>query len=204
MKRERSCHILAVEPEFSPETGWLSDLHHPIACPDTRSAQGLFDTFLIMMYLMSEARGEHAYRVMTWWTCADTGLAKSDSAPNAIHFTTPVEPAGAEGRWTPEELLLASIAGCFTTTFWSIAQSAQFIFTDLIVKASGTVLITEYGYTLNEIVIRPVLTVASSKEANRARGLLNRAENLCLVSRAIHARLSFQPQVQIAEVSTLV
>ena len=53
---------------------------------------------------------EHAYRVAAWWTSGRTGLAKSDSAPNAIHFTAPTEFGGLEGRWTPEELLLAAIA----------------------------------------------------------------------------------------------
>jgi len=59
---------------------------------------------------------EHAYRVAAWWTSGRTGLAKSDSAPNAIHFTAPTEFGGLEGRWTPEELLLAAVAGCYTTT----------------------------------------------------------------------------------------
>ena len=66
---------------------------------------------------------EHAYRVAAWWTSGRTGLAKSDSAPNAIHFTAPAEFGGLEGRWTPEELLLAAVAGCYTTTVRAIAGS---------------------------------------------------------------------------------
>ena len=33
---------------------------------------------------------EHKHRVVAWWTSGQTGLAKSDSAPNAIHFAAPV------------------------------------------------------------------------------------------------------------------
>ena len=58
---------------------------------------------------------EHAYRVAAWWTSGRTGLAKSDSAPNAIHFTAPTEFGGLEGRWTPsavtEPTLLTPPAG---------------------------------------------------------------------------------------------
>src|ERR1700674_49884 len=86
--------------------------------------------------VMSE---EHAYRVAAWWTSGRTGLAKSDSAPNAIHFTAPTEFGGLGGRWTPEELLLAAVAGCYTTTLRAIAGSARFDFTDLQVEACGTV-----------------------------------------------------------------
>ena len=88
---------------------------------------------------MSQQSGEHSYRVAAWWTSGRSGLAKSDSAPNAIHFTAPTEFGGLEGRWTPEELLLAALAGCFTTTLRSISGSAQFVFTDLEVETRGTV-----------------------------------------------------------------
>jgi peroxiredoxin-like protein len=142
---------------------------------------------------------EHAYRVSAWWTSGRTGLAKSDSAPNAIHFTAPTEFGGLEGRWTPEELLLAAIAGCYTTTVRSIAGAAQFNFTDLQVEASGTVRRADSGYSFNEIVIRPNLKIASDEEKERALELLKRAERLCLVSRAIGTTIKFEPQLGIVK-----
>jgi peroxiredoxin-like protein len=140
---------------------------------------------------------EHAYRVAAWWTSGRTGLAKSDSAPNAIHFTAPTEFGGLEGRWTPEELLLAAIAGCYTTTLRAIAGTAQFNFTDLQVEASGTVRKAESGWTFAQIVVRPNLKITSAAERERALDLLKRAEKLCLVSRAIGTTLKFEPQLEI-------
>jgi hypothetical protein len=32
---------------------------------------------------------EHKHRVVAWWSSGQTALAKSDSAPNAIHFAAP-------------------------------------------------------------------------------------------------------------------
>ena len=146
---------------------------------------------------MSQQRGEQAYRVTAWWTSGRSGLAKSDSAPNAIHFTAPKEFGGLEGRWTPEELLLAALAGCFTTTLRTIAGSAQ---SDLQVEASGTVRkAAEFGYGFSEIVIRPNLKIASSKERERALDLLEKTERLCLVSRAIRTPLKFEPQIEVTE-----
>ena len=69
---------------------------------------------------------EQKYHVVAWWTSGRTGLAKSDSAPNAIHFTAPPQFGGLEGRWTPEDLLIAALASCFTTTFHAIAASSKF------------------------------------------------------------------------------
>ena len=140
---------------------------------------------------------EHAYRVSAWWTSGRTGLAKSDSAPNAIHFTAPTEFGGLEGRWTPEELLLAAVAGCYTTTLRAIAGSAQFNFTDLQVEATGVIRKGESGYSFTEIVIRPNLKISTVEERERALELLRRAERLCLVSRAIGTPLKFEPQLEV-------
>ena len=142
---------------------------------------------------------EHAYRVSAWWTSGRTGLAKSDSAPNAIHFTAPTEFGGLEGRWTPEELLLAAVAGCYTTTLRAIAGSAQFNFTDLQVEATGVIRKGESGYSFTEITIRPNLKISTAEERERALELLRRAERLCLVSRAIGTPLKFEPQLEVAK-----
>ncbi len=147
---------------------------------------------------------EHAYRVSAWWTSGRTGIAKSDSAPNAIHFSAPTEFGGLEGRWTPEELLLAAIAGCFTTTLRAIAWNRTFDFTDLEVEARGTVRKAEFGYSFSEILIRPKLKIASSELRQPALELLQRAERLCLVSRALDVSLKFEPQLEAAEAVSLV
>jgi peroxiredoxin-like protein len=144
--------------------------------------------------IMSE---EHACRVAAWWTSGRTGLAKSDSAPNAIHFTAPAEFGGLEGRWTPEELLLASVASCYTTTLRAIAGNARFDFTDLQVEASGTVRKVDSGYSFSEIIVRPNLKIASPAERDRALELLRRAEKLCLVSRALGTNVKFEPQLEV-------
>ena len=147
---------------------------------------------------------EHAYRVSAWWTSGRTGLAKSDSAPNAIHFTAPMEFGGLEGRWTPEELLLAAVAGCYTTTVRAIAGAAQINFTDLQVEASGTVRKAESGYNFSQIIVRPSLKIASADEKDRALDLLKRAEKLCLVSRAIGTTIKFEPQLEISRPAAIV
>jgi len=142
---------------------------------------------------------EHAYRVAAWWTSGRTGLAKSDSAPNAIHFTAPTEFGGLEGRWTPEELLLAAVAGCYTTTLRAIAGTAEFNFTDLQVEASGTVRKADSGYTFTQITLRPNLKIDSAEERERALDLLKRAEKLCLVGRALGTSLKFEPQLEVTK-----
>ena|SRR5579872_1343786 len=140
----------------------------------------------------------HRFRVVAWWASGKTGLAKSDSAPNAIHFTSPPSFGGLEGRWTPEDLLLCAVASCFTTTFRTLAEYSKLEYTDLQVEAEGLIDKAEAGYSFTEIFVRAHLTIQQEPEQARAAKLLNKAESLCLVSRALGVKKTFQPEVRLA------
>ena len=144
---------------------------------------------------------EHKYHVVAWWTSGQTGFAKSDSAPNAIHFTAPPQFGGLEGGWTPEDLLMTAVASCFTTTFHVIAGYTKFEYTDLEVKAEGTVSKTGNGYSFSEIAIRPSLTIPNEDKRERAINLLQKAKALCLVSRALATTQIFEPRVEVGKAS---
>ncbi|MGB8985758.1 MAG: OsmC family protein [Candidatus Sulfotelmatobacter sp.] len=141
---------------------------------------------------------EHKYRVVAWWTSGQTGIANSESAPNAIHFTAPPQFGGLEGRWTPEDLLMTALASCFTTTFQAIAEHSKFEYTDLAVEAEGTVSKTDNGYCFSEIAIRPSLTILNEEQRERANSLLHKAEARCLVSRAATTQ-KFEARIEISK-----
>jgi len=144
-------------------------------------------------------RDEHSYGVAAWWTTGRTGIAKSDSAPNAIHFTAPTEFGGLEGRWTPEELLLASIASCFSVTARVVANREEFDFLDLQVEAKGTVCKADSGYSFRQIVVHSRLTIPDGHNQDEALHVLRSAESLCLVSRAISTALKFEHEIVFSQ-----
>ena len=148
---------------------------------------------------MTEERTEHSFRVTAWWTSGRTGIAKAESAPNAIHFTAPVEFGGLEGRWTAEELMLAALAACFTNTFRAVASSAQADFTNLEVEVSARLSGMRSGYSFTEITIRPTLKIAEYEERERALDLLKKAERLCLVLRTLNTAVKFEPQLEVIQ-----
>ena len=142
---------------------------------------------------------ERKHHVVAWWTSGPAGIAKSDSAPNAIHFTAPPEFGGLEGRWTPEDLLMTALASCFTTTFHAIAGCSNFEYTDLAVEAEGTVGKTDNGYCFSEIVIRPSLTIPNEEQRGWAISLLDKAKVLCSVSLALATTQKFEARVDICK-----
>ena len=141
----------------------------------------------------------HKYRVVAWWSSGRTGIAKSDSAPNAIQFTAPVAFGGLEGRWTPEDLLLGSVASCFTTTFQAVAAYSKFEYTDLEVEVEASVSKVDSGYGFQTIVIRPKLTIADEEGRQHAVNVLKKVKSLCLVSRAMATTQEFDPKVEVAK-----
>jgi peroxiredoxin-like protein len=139
----------------------------------------------------------HRFRVVAWWASGRTGIAKSSSAPNAIHFTSPPAFGGLEGRWTPEDLLLCAIASCYTTTFRALAENSKFEYTDLQVEVEGSIGKAETGYSFGEILIRANLIVPQDEDDARAVKLLHKAKGVCLVSRALSVPQRFEPHVQV-------
>ncbi|MGB8011681.1 MAG: OsmC family protein [Terriglobales bacterium] len=144
----------------------------------------------------------HRFRVVAWWASGRTGIAKSSSAPNAIHFAAPPAFGGMEGRWTAEDLLLCAVASCYTTTFQAVAENSKFEYTDLQVEVEGVILRTESGYNFTEVIIRVTVMVAHEEVRARALKLLHKAKDLCLVSRALSVEQKFEPHVHVGEART--
>lgn len=141
----------------------------------------------------------HKYRTVAWWSSGQTGLVKSDSAPHAIHFSAPPEFGGIEGRWTPEDFLLAALAGCYTTTFRAIAGYSKFEYNDLQVEVEGTVSKAELGYIFSQIIFRPTLTIQDLEKRDRALNLMEKAKSACLISNALASAPALEPHVEVGK-----
>lgn len=140
----------------------------------------------------------HKFRVVAWWSSGKSGIAKSDSAPAAIHFTAPPAFGGMQSRWTPEDLLLSSLAACYTATFRALSEHSKLNYSDLAVEVEGTVSETGHGYEFSEIFLRPTLTIKGEDEHILAWRLLEKAKTVCLVSRALSVDLKFESRIRFA------
>ena len=143
------------------------------------------------------------YRIKAWWSSGRTGIARTDSAPSAIHFTAPPQFGGLEGRWTPEDLLLTAVASCYTTTFRALAEYSKFEYADLEVEVHATARKADSGYRFSEIVSRPSLTLTAEAARDRANRLLQKTQELCLVARALSVAHRFEPSIQIHKAAQL-
>lgn len=138
-----------------------------------------------------------SYRVTAWWTSGRAGIARSEQVPTVIHFTAPVNFGGDPGRWNPEELMLAALASCFTTTFHAIADYSKLLYTDLEVKVEGEIQKTTSGFQFTGITLKPRLHIAEESLRALAEKVLRKSEALCLVSRAIATPKQFEMEIVV-------
>ena len=99
----------------------------------------------------------------------------------------PPEFGGAGGQWSPETLLVASVADCFILTFRAVARASKLEWRGLTADIEGRLekvdRVTRFtGYTL-----KAVLTVPPGTDAARAKSLLEKAEHGCLISSSLNA-----------------
>jgi organic hydroperoxide reductase OsmC/OhrA len=142
---------------------------------------------------------QYVYRVNVTSTSFLSGFATAEEIQPSIAFSAPPEFQGEAGRWTPEHLFLASVAGCFVSTFSGMAQFSKFEFLLLDLEVEGVLSKEEEGWRFTQVSLQPRLKIAQEKDLDRANRLLEKAEKTCLVVRSINSTVILEPEVIVEE-----
>ncbi len=141
----------------------------------------------------------YSYRTTAYWILARRGIVSGDGVPQAIEFSAPPEFGGDAEMWSPETFFLAAVASCFISTFRAISEYSKFDSVALDVAVDGKIEKEQGGFRFTEVIVRPVLTVATDEETEKGLKLLLKSEAACLVSRSLNARVSIEPTVQVSK-----
>jgi organic hydroperoxide reductase OsmC/OhrA len=136
------------------------------------------------------------FRVVAWWSSGQSGIAKSNSSPSAIHFTSPPSLGGEEGRRTPQDFLLSALVSSYTTTFRGLAEKLHLEHTDLEVEVEGMG-DSQGNQTFEELLVRAVLIIPHPEQYAQAMDLLNETSRLCFSSQAPSIKRSFEARVTV-------
>ncbi|MBL8202201.1 MAG: OsmC family protein [Chromatiales bacterium] len=111
-------------------------------------------------------------------TVSSAGLPAMATAP-------PAEFDGPGDAWSPETLLVASIADCFVLTFRGVSRAATFDWQELKCVVEGTLERLNGVTRFSRYTTRATLTVDAGADHDKARELLERAEKVCLVANSL-------------------
>ena len=115
-----------------------------------------------------------------------------------IRGGAPPEFDGSDRWWSPEDLLLSSLALCFTTTFQAFARRAKLTVLGFAAHAGGVLDKTATGLAFTSFRLRVHVRVDAA-DRERTRDLLERAKRGCLVANALKTPVDLE--VAIGEVA---
>ncbi len=136
----------------------------------------------------------HRYEVKI--TGGPTGYAtlSSGGIPD-LRVEAPVEFDGPGDAWSPEQLLLGAVEGCFLLTFRAVAKASRVEFTSLAVEAEGIVDRAGDRMRFTEIVLRPRVALPADANTVAVRRALEKAARMCLVSGSLSTPIQLDPEV---------
>lgn len=138
----------------------------------------------------------HTYIASAEGTNAGFVAVESPQLP-AIETAAPPEFDGPRGVWSPETLLCASVADCFILSFRAVARAARLEWTKLECRVEGVLDRVERVSRFTVFKTFARLSVPEGTDATKARQLLERAEQGCLIANSLLATRSLQVDVVI-------
>lgn len=117
----------------------------------------------------------------------------------SIQVSPPVEFGGAGTEWSPEELLMASIADCLVLSFRAISKIAKFEWLNIECESRGELDKIERKILFTKVYTKAVLTVSDGADVKKAEALLSKAEQACFITNSLNSESFFECEVVIAD-----
>ena len=138
----------------------------------------------------------HVYRAAALGAAVGTVVVTASDLPD-IATAPPPEFDGPSGVWSPETLLIASIADCFILTFRGVSRAAHLEWQKLEAHVEGTLERVAGTTQFTRYLTRAILTVKPSVDPLKAKELLERAEKLCLVANSLRGERLLETTVNV-------
>lgn len=153
-------------------------------------------------------RREHQYRITTTWT-GNLGSGTSDyhaysrnheikilgkSAP--LQASADAAFRGDPARYTPEELLVASLSSCHMLWYLHLCADAGIVVTEYQDAAHGFMAEQEDGSgEFTRVLLRPRVVITDTTRISDAAAVHQRAHQLCFIARSVNFPVECEPVV---------
>ncbi|WP_332824301.1 OsmC family protein [Ramlibacter sp.] len=110
----------------------------------------------------------------------------------------PPEFDGPEGFWSPETLLLASIADCYILSLRAVARASKLEWISLQVDVAGVLDKVDGVTRFTRFTLTPRLLLPAGTQESTALNVLKKAKSVCLVTNSLHAECELAPALEFA------
>ena len=99
----------------------------------------------------------------------------------------PPEFGGPQGQWSPESLLVASVADCYVLSFRAVARASRLPWDALCVSAEGVLDRVEGVTRFTGFTVKARLTLPEGVQESLARTVMDKAKRACLMTNSLIA-----------------
>ncbi len=121
----------------------------------------------------------------------------TDDRPT-IETSRPADFGGDGARWAPEELLMAAVADSFVLTFRAIADADGLDWRHLTCRAEGVLGSASTQMQITELLLSAEVIVPAESARAQAMACLDRAEQECLITASLNARVQLHHQATVS------
>ena len=129
----------------------------------------------------------------------DSAVSLTSPGVEAIESMGPVEFGGPGDRWSPESLLVASVADCFVLSFRAISRAARLDWSNLECEVYGVLDKVDGVTRFIRFDVEARLEVPEGTSASKAEKLLHRAERSCLITNSLSGECTLKLSISIVE-----
>ena len=144
---------------------------------------------------------QHLFTMNLQWSEGrnGTGTIVADNLNTKISI--PREMNGPGVGTNPDEMLLGAAATCYLITLAALLENANIALMDLSMQAEGYVDVTNGVFTYERIVHKPKIVVQNltEREQKRINRLAEKAEQTCMISKALKGNVDIVCDVQIIQ-----
>ena len=107
----------------------------------------------------------------------------------------PKQFGGTGEHWSPEDLLVASVADCYIMSFKALAQASKLDWDSIRCDTVGKLDRIERSTKFTEFDLTVALTIPEQASRSMAERLLQKAKQICLITNSLSAQCTLQTEV---------
>ena len=145
---------------------------------------------------------QHQFTMNLSWSQGRNGTGNLTAANLNTIVSIPREMNGPGIGTNPDEMLLGASATCYLITFAALLENSKIPVVALSMEAQGFVDVTDGIFTYEKIVHKPHVKVQqlTEREESRISRLAQKAEQTCMISKALKGNVHIECQLQIEHV----
>lgn len=144
---------------------------------------------------------QHTFRMDLKWCEGRNGSGVLQATKLKSEISIPQEMGGPGIGTNPDEMLLGAAATCYLITFATLLENSKIRVRSLSMQAEGIVDVTNGIFTYEKILHKPyvLLETVTEREKERVMRIAKKAEQTCMISKALKGNVSIECYVQIEQ-----